>query len=128
MSALTNFQSCVFTTQFSPAVAGFTLNPITGALTFGTMPSGARLRNFVVCARVVLTDSKILEKKIRIHVHDDIERLWLTPGSLSAPPASSSRRFSVLAEFDDGVVGDITWWPSLKWQSYHNAVTVLTVR
>jgi hypothetical protein len=51
---------------------------------------------------------------LRIHVHDRVERIWMTPSRLSVrrPTATgeckTEYKFAVRAEFDDGVVGDIT--------------------
>ena len=51
---------------------------------------------------------------IRIHVHGSVDKIWLTPANLTIrrPVATgdvdTSYGFSVRAQFDDGVVGDVT--------------------
>jgi hypothetical protein len=48
--------------------------------------------------------------RIRINIHSAIERLWLTPKVLTVRKGAKNMRLSVLAQFDDGVIGDITNW------------------
>ena len=48
--------------------------------------------------------------RIRVNVHDAIDRLWLTPKVLTVRKGAKNMRLSVLAQFDDGVIGDITNW------------------
>ncbi|WP_405547238.1 M64 family metallopeptidase [Streptomyces phaeochromogenes] len=48
--------------------------------------------------------------RVRVHVHNAIQRMWLTPSHLTVRRNAKGVRFSVLAQFDDGVIGDITNW------------------
>ena len=51
---------------------------------------------------------------IRVHVHERVEKIWLTPNRLTIRRRTASgaertwHRFTVRAQFDDGTVGDIT--------------------
>ncbi len=57
------------------------------------------------------------ETWIRVHVHDDLQKLWLTPTSLTLRREEKGpQRITVLARFSDGVTGDISRWERLKWQ------------
>ncbi|MGH7357910.1 MAG: hypothetical protein ACREJR_03740, partial [Candidatus Rokuibacteriota bacterium] len=90
-------------------------------------PSQPKLHNFLMTARQVVV-AVHHETKIRIHVHDSIQRIWLTPNTLTIHVGSDECRFTVLALFDDGTIGDITDWPQLRFQSGDlTAVKVLHV-
>ena len=51
---------------------------------------------------------------LRVHVHERVEKIWLTPNRLTIRRRTASsaertwHRFTVRAQFDDGTVGDIT--------------------
>ena len=57
------------------------------------------------------------QTQIRIHVHDGLDHIWLTPSSLTIHKDANECRFTVLAGFNEGVVGDITDWPQLSYKS-----------
>jgi hypothetical protein len=78
------------------------------------------LRNFLVHARATHTNPALpspLELDIRVHVHESVKQIWLTPAALTVHVGADGLKFTVLAEFDDGVVGDITAWTNLSWSS-----------
>jgi hypothetical protein len=58
---------------------------------------------------------------IRVQVHPAVKQVWLTPPTLvvpigSTPPtASPLPRFTVRAEFTDGIVGDVTLHHGVTW-------------
>lgn len=60
---------------------------------------------------------KTFKTTLRVYVHDGIDNVWLTPTSLNIPKGTSNFRFSVYAEFDDGVVADISYHPGISWTS-----------
>ena len=66
-----------------------------------------RLFNFLLRAVVSESGGNSLETHIRIHIHETVNKIWLTPASLTLYQGSK-QRFTVLAEFDDKTVGDIT--------------------
>jgi hypothetical protein len=58
---------------------------------------------------------------LRVHVHDGVDRIWLTPERLTVrrnTPGSAeatSYRFTVRARFTDGTVGDVTLHHGVTW-------------
>jgi len=84
------------------------------------------LHNFIV--RVLITDNNADAVKsdwniyIRIHIHKTITKVWLSPSTLTiherdvTMPALKGPRFSVLALFDDGIIGDISLMPNITWR------------
>lgn len=105
------------------ATTGVSVNPATGQVTAsGSLPN-LRVHNFLVHAEVRLSDARVLRHKLHVHVHRTVSYLWLTPASLHVPQGSSSYGFTVMAEFDDGVVGDVTYSPGLTWYRNNTACT-----
>jgi len=51
-----------------------------------------------------------LNTRIRVQIHQSITSMWLTPSPLTVRVGTDDVRFSVLAQFDDGSIGDITTW------------------
>jgi hypothetical protein len=82
-----------------------------------------RVRNFLLTAVFDDGAGHASETEIRVHVHDSVEAIWLTPSTLSIHQGADESRFTVLARFgDDGCVGDITDWPGLSFQSADESV------
>jgi hypothetical protein len=80
--------------------------------------------NFVVeVAAVNAGTAEPLRQQIRIHVHRLVADVWLTPPRLQVRPLDAARpsatrfRFSVRAQFTDGVVGDVTVNHGVGWTS-----------
>lgn len=91
----------------APQNHGVTVSSNGQVIVAGTLPA-RRLHNFLV--RAVVSDTaggKPLATHLRIHIHDSIENIWLTPRTLTVYQGSK-QRFTVLAEFSDKTVGDIT--------------------
>jgi hypothetical protein len=109
----------------TPNNHGVTVTTNTGEVTATAHPSPVqpKLRNFLMIARQNLAGGP-LETIIRVHVHDSVQKLWLTPSTLSVPMGATERRFTVLALFDDGVVGDISDWPQLAYRSSDASISV----
>jgi hypothetical protein len=73
---------------------------------------------------------------IRIHVHQHVDQIWLTPSKLSVrrpaagKPTKTTYAFSVRAQFDDGTVGDIgnsgqfTLTPAANFASPDNMIII----
>ena len=92
----------------------------TGILRALAVPVGEpKPHNFIIEADVTFNagSPKPRPAYLRIHVHDRVERIWMTPSRLSVrrPTATGECltrcKFAVRAEFDDGVVADITDTP-----------------
>src|SRR5262249_47929334 len=114
----------VFVPHFkgAPNNHGVAVNTLTGEVTATAHPDPARpkLRNFLMTARQTLV-GRTLETIIRIHVHDSIQKIWLTPSSLTihrSPDLLTNERFTVLALFHDDTVGDIPDWKQLHYSSF----------
>ncbi len=116
----------------------------TGAVTVDANLPSTRLRSFIILVTAT-HDGVPASTRIRIHVHERIVRMWLTPSLLTVRQGAKNMRFSVLARFDDGTTGDISNWapfnspesgdltfvhlngstdPELVWSSGDDRVTV----
>jgi hypothetical protein len=95
----------------APNAQGVQVDTTTGVVTASPAPA-PNLRNFLMTARQTGTN---LETVIRVHIHDSINRIWLTPPSLTTHEGADECRFTVLAQFDDDTIGDITEWPQLSY-------------
>ena len=101
----------------APKAHGVTLNEDTGEITVdASWTAGTRLRSFVVLCGAS-EPQNIFSRRIRVYIHERMDRMWLSPysatthqGSLTVRKGTQTMRFSVMAEFDDEVVGDITNW------------------
>jgi hypothetical protein len=102
------------------AAQGITLDPATGRIDLTAMtPAAPVLRNFLVHAQaqINLIPSPDFVVDIRVHVHDSVSKIWLTPSALTVHVGADGLQFTVLAQFDDDVAGDVTTWTSLAWAS-----------
>lgn len=110
---------------------GISVNTLTGIVTLSTPLPSPRKPNFIieVEAKDHATTAVIDTTFLRIHVHQSVSQLWLTPNPLTIRPFSTTRpettnfKFYVRAQFDDGVVGDITDMPNLTWSPAVNVDT-----
>ncbi len=127
-----NDVTLTFKPLFKGAVAGdnfsghgITVNTKTGVVTVVAALPAPRKNNFIMEA-VAVSGARTFTEIIRIHVHQSISQVWLTPSTLSVRPFTNSRpentthKFSVRAQFDDGIVGDITKIPGLTWSPTAN--------
>jgi hypothetical protein len=82
------------------------------------------LRGHSFLLDVALDQDATITTRIRIHVHEKVSSIWLTPARLTVRQGSGQARFSVLCLFDqvidgtmvvkEGVVGDITNWSPFR--------------
>lgn len=81
----------------------------------GTNP----VENFIITVTVsgANVQNGPLTKRIRIHIHEAVVNTWMTPSPLTihkgavvdaAHPTRTGMRLSVYAEFNDGVIGDLS--------------------
>jgi hypothetical protein len=99
--------------------------------TLAVSPAGPHpfLKNFLVSAVVVLNPpgppwvSRPVARLVRVHAHHSIKKIWVAPNPLTVRQGGSPVRFSVLAEFSDESVGDVSRHPGLAW-SGSGAVSV----
>ncbi|WP_050024137.1 M64 family metallopeptidase [Verrucomicrobium sp. BvORR034] len=104
--------------QQSAVNHGVTVDPGNGQVTAATGAAAPFQNfNFLMTARQVIGGVGTLETQIRVHVHGSVKKLWLTPETLNPRVGSDEMRFTVLAQFDDDTVGDITDWPQLSYTS-----------
>jgi hypothetical protein len=91
------------------------VDPLTGEVKVDSdLSEGERLLDFLVIASV-FKDAAVYQSHIRFHIHNSIERIWITPARLTVEPLWPNMRFTVLAKFDDGAYGDITNWSPMTW-------------
>lgn len=104
---------------------GITVNTKTGVVTVAAALPNPRKNNFIMEAEAV-SGARTFTEIIRIQIHQSISQVWLTPSTLSVRPFTASLpenttyKFSVRAQFDDGVVGDITEMPGVTWSPNAN--------
>jgi len=100
-----------FTARFAgaPSAHGVTMDPATGEITVASTLPTPRLHSFPVTAKAGDGSSEhgIL---LQVHVHAAISEAWLTPNPLTIRERARGMRLTLLARFDDGVIGDITNW------------------
>jgi hypothetical protein len=117
------------TVRFHPAIVGASalgtfssttvdVSESTGAVTAKAALPARFVHNFLI--RATVTDPAVARpfvQEVRVHVHHAIRRVWLTPDTLTVHSGAPEQKFSVLAEFDDDTVGDITRMRGLTWVS-----------
>jgi hypothetical protein len=104
----------------APSAHGVQVGATTGGINVANPRPDDRLNNFLIRAEVKEGGVVFpVKPRIRIHVHDKIVfgGVWLTPDTLSIHRGADGQRFSVLAQFDDDVIGDISRLPGITWQS-----------
>lgn len=75
-------------------------------------PADERLQNFMMRAIATAHNGAEVtnaEAWVRVHVHERLRKIWLTPNPLTVRrDAHATVRLTLLGEFDDGVVADLT--------------------
>lgn len=106
---------------------GVHVNVKTGKIEVDKTAAATVKSNFIIEAIAkVLPDGPTFTKVIRVQIHPSVTRMWLTPDRLMVRPAETTRpewtscRFTVRAEFSDGVVGDITRNHGVTWSPSDN--------
>ncbi len=94
----------------APTAHGVSIDTQTGVIKIAdTLPS-PRLYNFILQVEVSEDGANSMHTQMRVHVHESIKTVWLSPASLTMYPfAAYQSRFSVHAKFEDEVYGDITF-------------------
>jgi hypothetical protein len=101
-----------------PKNAGITVDTSTGVVSVANRPAPPRLERFVIEATVMTkppSPKTLGPLPIRVHVHDSIDELWLTPSTLTVRRGTTGTRFTVLARFDDRTIGDVTGRAGIEW-------------
>jgi hypothetical protein len=98
----------------APDAHGVTVDTDTGEVSVAAaLPAGPRLRSFImVCT--ASEDDEEFTTRIRFFIHEAISEKWLTPDRLTVRNGASNMRFSVLATFNDGVIGDVSNWSPFR--------------
>jgi hypothetical protein len=101
-----------FSAQLAGTLAshGLAMADKTGEISVdANVPLATKGHSFLVTA-TAKQGTATASTRIRVYVHGAILRLWLTPARLTVRKGTQNMRLSVLAMFDDGVIGDITNW------------------
>jgi hypothetical protein len=125
-----SFKNLMDLTVVPPICTGFgiTINADTGEIRVDPPPiPGPVIHNFLIHATARdSSDGKEYRTSIRVHLHNRITSAWLTPPILTLRPESGALpqttriRFSVRAQFDDEIVGDLTHHPNVTWRPAAN--------
>lgn len=106
---------------------GLKVNVKTGQIEVAKTAPATVKSNFIIEAVAKnLPDGPTFTEIIRVHIHPSAVRIWLTPARLvvrpeeTTRPETTSSRFTVRAEFSDGVVGDITREHGVTWSPSSN--------
>ena len=101
--------SVTFSAQLAggPAGHGITMSTTTGEV---TVDSDAMKGHSFLITATATQGTDTATARIRVNIHGAIDQLWLTPKVLTVRKGAKNMRLSVLAQFDDGVIGDITNW------------------
>ena len=109
---------------------GLHVNVKTGQIEVDKTTPATVKSNFIVEAIAKnLPDGPTFTEIIRVQIHPSVVRIWLTPERLVVRPAETTRpettssRFTVRAEFSDGVVGDISNDHGVTWSPSANVTT-----
>lgn len=109
---------------------GLKVNVKTGQIEVQKTAPATVKSNFIIEAVAKnLPDGPTFTEIIRVHIHPSAVRIWLTPDQLVIRPAEATRpettssRFTVRAEFSDGVVGDITREHGVTWSPSSNVTS-----
>ncbi len=101
---------------------GIRVNMVTGQVLVDAALPTPRPHNFLLELEAAhLPAGAVLRHRFRIHVHEAYDRVWLTPDKLSirrrnaAGAEDTGCRFSLHAQFTDGVLGDVTDNPEVNW-------------
>lgn len=98
---------------------GIHVNMASGVVKVDAAQPSPAPRNFIM--EVTVTEGAAAFKEvIRVHIHGSVRTVWLTPATLAVRlepvlPVTTNYRFTVRAEFDDGVAGDITEGHGVTW-------------
>ena len=118
------FKGTVQGSEFVGHQNGITVNQGTGFVRVAAAIGVNVKHNFIieVEARNNGVDEQTFRQAIRVHVHGSVTHVWLTPDQLTIRPISgpgdvitSVYRFAVRAQFDDGLVGDLTDGHGVTW-------------
>jgi hypothetical protein len=95
---------------------GVDVDEKTGKVTVRT--AAIRGHNFII--KVQVDQDPTITTRVRVHVHETLSSLWLTPSPMTVRQGAERVRFSVIALFDqvvsgtlvvkDGITGDISNW------------------
>jgi hypothetical protein len=126
--------SLIFMPLFSGALAapafvgagnGLSVNTRTGSVMVAAGTLARRKNNFIIEVEARNTGNPTpMTDVIRVQVHTTVTNVWLTPDHLTVRPTNAPRpevtgyRFSVRAQFDDGVIGDLTDNHGVTWEAH----------
>lgn len=99
-------------TFFAQLAGGLASHGIAMSMTTGevTVDSDAMKGHSFLIIATAIQGTATATARIRVNIHGAIDKLWLTPKVLTVHKGAKNMRLSVLAQFDDGVIGDITNW------------------
>jgi hypothetical protein len=122
------FKGTLVAPSFNGDGNGISVDTRSGTVTVTAGPPARRKNNFILEVEARNAgNSTPLTEVIRVQIHTAVNRVWLTPDRLTVRPIgplpeTSAYRFSVRAQFDDGVVGDLTDGHGVVWSATKGGV------
>ncbi len=94
---------------------GVTLDPVTGEVEVASpLPAAAPGKpwpqQYWVHCDVTQAGNKIDTVGVKLWIHSELDRVWMTPEKLTVRQNQNGVRFSLLARFKDGTMGDLSNW------------------
>ncbi len=112
----------VFDTNFTVLpLHGFTIQSTTGVVSTPMSSPTPQVNNFRLRASATpVSASAPLTAFLRFHLHDGFapNGVVLSPPSLTIRANGEKQQFGILAQFSDGVVGDVTNDPKTTWELF----------
>jgi hypothetical protein len=117
------FKGTIQGSEFVGHQNGITVNRGTGAVRVAAAIGINVKHNFIIEIEARNGgDGRTFREAIRVHVHGSVTQVWLTPDQLTVRPIEgpgehiiSVYRFALRAQFDDGLVGDLTDGHEVTW-------------
>lgn len=99
----------------------FNSSGVIKASPYATPPAEPKLSN-VYCVVAIKQAStpggpltSIFDALISIHFHDSIQAIWMTPSPLTLQVGFGEFRAAVMAQYNDGIVADCTYYRGIVW-------------
>jgi hypothetical protein len=117
------FKGTLVSPLFNGDGNGIMVDTRSGIVTVTAGTPARRKNNFIIEIEARNAGNPVpMTEVIRVQVHTAVTDVWLTPARLTVRPngtlpETSTYRFAVRAQFDDGVIGDLTHGHGVAWSA-----------